>query len=129
MDLEPEFERLPILLVVCFKEKFKYELESEIYQAATVLNLAIVKSWIEEEFCQNLVRKGLHSLKLVYSRFFFDDTDNDKDTIVLESPQPTIQQTDNEAMFFDELMRDGAMKKKILNLKFIRSKLNLIGKF
>ncbi|RNA28431.1 hypothetical protein BpHYR1_011081 [Brachionus plicatilis] len=126
MDLEHEFERLAILLVVCFKEKFKYELESEIYQAATVLNLALVKSWIEEEFCQNLVRKGLHSLKLVYLRFFFDDTDNDKDTITLESPQLTIQQTDNEAMFFDELMRDGAMKKKILNLKFIRSKLNLI---
>ncbi|RNA38909.1 hypothetical protein BpHYR1_038624 [Brachionus plicatilis] len=98
-------------------------------KAATVINLAIVKSWIEEKVCQNLVRKGLHSLKLVYLRFFFDDTDNDKDTIALESPQPTIQQTDNEAMFFDELMRDGAMKKKILNLKFIRSKLNLIGKF
>lgn len=32
MDLEPEDERFATLLIVCFKEKFKYELESEVYQ-------------------------------------------------------------------------------------------------
>ncbi|RNA33732.1 zinc finger BED domain-containing 4-like [Brachionus plicatilis] len=92
MDLEPEFERLAILLVVCFKEKFKYELESEIYQAATVLNLAI-------------------------------------DTIALESPQPTIQQTDNEAMFFVELMRDVAMKKQNIEPEIYKIEVELDRKF
>jgi len=32
MDLEPEYERLATLLIICFKSKFKYELGSEIYQ-------------------------------------------------------------------------------------------------
>ncbi|RNA29269.1 hypothetical protein BpHYR1_036742 [Brachionus plicatilis] len=96
------------------KKTFIYSTDSESDRnASIVLNLAIVKSWIEEEYCKNL--------------FLFDEIDNDRDIIVLKSPQPTLQQ--KEAMFFEELMRDGAMKKKILNLKSIRSKLNLIGKF
>lgn len=32
MDLEPEDERFATLLIACFKDKFKYELESEVYQ-------------------------------------------------------------------------------------------------
>lgn len=32
MDLEIEEERLSTLLIVCFKEKFKYELNSEVYR-------------------------------------------------------------------------------------------------
>ncbi|RNA10324.1 hypothetical protein BpHYR1_045676 [Brachionus plicatilis] len=66
-------------------KKLKYELESEIYQAVTVLNLAIKRH--------------------------------------LKSPYPTIQQTDNEAIFLEELMKDGAMKKKILNLKNFKIKI------
>lgn len=36
MELETEDERLVTLLIVCFKQKFKYEIESEIYKVINI---------------------------------------------------------------------------------------------
>lgn len=39
MDLDQEDERLATLLIVCFKDKFKYEIESEVYKVKLFLKI------------------------------------------------------------------------------------------
>lgn len=58
------------------------------------------------------MKKGLNSLKTVYLKFFYDETENNRDEVVLRLPLSTNDQRDSEALFFKQLMNDGAIQKK-----------------
>lgn len=58
------------------------------------------------------MKNGLHSLKRVYLKFFYDNSENEPEKNTVNLPSPRNDNTDNEALFFKQLMKDGATQQK-----------------
>lgn len=95
-------------------------------KAATVLNLAKVDVWLNKNFCENILREGLNSLKTVYLKLFYDQKDSEEDNTILSLPSNS--ESDGEGQFFAQNNKKSEMIKIDLELEREVIKLEIIIK-
>lgn len=92
-------------------------------KAATVLNLAKVDVWLNKNFCENILREGLNSLKTVYLKLFYDQKDSEEDNTILSLPSNS--ESDGEGQFFNDLMKDDDFEQNNKESEMIKIELEL----
>jgi hypothetical protein len=70
MDLFGEYNVLRNNLIAAFKHKFSYEIKSNIYNVASLLNISKLKLWYNRKDCLS-IRQFAH-LNLIQVRNLFD---------------------------------------------------------
>ncbi|CAF0713084.1 unnamed protein product [Brachionus calyciflorus] len=58
-------KRLANILIRTISNKFAFELNSQIFQAAAVVKVSGIKIWVGQSWCENLFTKGIEALKVI----------------------------------------------------------------
>jgi hypothetical protein len=72
MILRGEPRKLAKLIRKAIKYKFQYELNSNAYLAAAILNVNKLKTWIGRPYSKGFFTNGIESLKIIASRFLLN---------------------------------------------------------
>jgi hypothetical protein len=72
MNLRGEPRKLANFIRKAIEYKFRYELNSNVYLAAAILNVNKLKTWIGRPYSKGFFTNGIESLKIIASRFLLN---------------------------------------------------------
>ncbi len=70
MNVTGVYKKLCSLLISAFEYKFRYELNSNVYHVATVLDSSKLKNWYNRADCTEIRARAFDQIDSVYSSFF-----------------------------------------------------------
>jgi hypothetical protein len=93
MDLFGEYNVLRNNLIAAFKHKFSYEIKSNIYNVASLLNISKLKLWYNRKDCLS-IRQSAH-LNLIQVRNLFDKKKEIQEPHTQTSNKENVNQSDS----------------------------------
>jgi hypothetical protein len=96
MEVTGRHKKFCIFLVNCFKKKFEYEINSDVYKVAGLLNTSKLYLWYQGSDCIHTFKSGSHSLVDVAHHFLIKNrikpttADNDKIKNIIDETNSLI---------------------------------------
>ena len=86
MDVSGNYKSLCNYLISAFKHKFKYELNSNVYSVASLLNVSKLNLWIKRSDCAKIRRSAIENL-IIVAQNVLNEKETTSDTIQSQTIQ------------------------------------------
>jgi len=107
MSVEPKKKQFCNSIIQNIKKKFEFELDSNVYAVATLLDVGRIKYWNGKSFANDLKVKALNSIPQIGDEFL-----NIRKETVTQEVQPSTSTASNQ---FNELTNDDSFERYFCN--------------